>query len=89
MKDFEIKNQIKPLLSSMRDFNEYEVKKQLEFFLNDNSQIKMCYPFGEFNASWFLFKISTFEFSLEVVFLEIVKLYGAKSSTLIPLDVLY
>ena len=49
MKDFEIKNFIKPLLSSMRDFNEYHVKKQLEFFLNDNSQIKMCYPFGEFN----------------------------------------
>ena len=30
MKDFEIKNLIKPLLSSMRDFNEYHVKKQLE-----------------------------------------------------------
>ena len=51
MKDFEIKNFIKPLLSSMQDFNEYHVKKQLEFFLNDNSQIKMCYPFGEFNGS--------------------------------------
>ena len=44
--------------------------------------------FGEFNATWFLFKISTFEFSWEVLFLEIVKLYGAKSSTLIPLGIL-
>ena len=51
MKDFEIKNLIKPLLSSMRDFNDYHVKKQLESFLNNNSQIKMCYPFGEFSGS--------------------------------------
>ena len=51
MKDFEIKNQIKPLLSSMRDFNEYHVKKLLSSFLSNNSQIKMCYPFGEFDGS--------------------------------------
>ena len=55
MKDFELKEFIKPLLSTMKDFNEYDVQKSLDFFMSDSTKIKMCYPFGILNGSEIFF----------------------------------
>ena len=44
MKDFELKEFLKPLLHSMRNFNEYNVKKSLELLFSDSVNIKMCHP---------------------------------------------
>ena len=49
MKDFGLKEFLKPLLNSMRSFNEYNVKKSLELLFSDSVNIKMCYPFGILN----------------------------------------
>ena len=51
MKDFGLKELLKPLLNSMRSFNEYNVKKSLELLFSDSVNIKMCYPFGILNDS--------------------------------------
>ena len=51
MKDFELKELIKPLLNSMRNFNELNVKKSLEFLFSESVNIKMCHPFGILNGS--------------------------------------
>ena len=51
MKDFQLKKFLMPLLSSMRDFNENNVKKSFEFLFCDNVTIKMCHPFGVLNGS--------------------------------------
>ena len=51
MKDFGLKEFLKPLLHSMRNFNEYNVKKSLELLFSDSVNIKMCHPFGILNGS--------------------------------------
>ena len=51
MKDFGLKEFLKPLLNSMRSFNEYNVKKSLELLFSDSVNIKMCHPFGILNDS--------------------------------------
>ena len=51
MKDFGLKEFLKPLLNSMRSFNEYNVKKSLELLFSDSVNIKMCHPFGILNGS--------------------------------------
>ena len=54
MKDFELKEFLKPLLNSMRNFNEYNVRKSLELLFSDSVNIKMCHHFGI--LSYHLFK---------------------------------
>ena len=51
MRERQLKEFIKPLLSSMCSFTEHEVRKSLERLFSDNSQIKMCHPFGTLNGS--------------------------------------
>ena len=52
MKDFGLKEFLKPLLNSMRNFNEYNVKKSLELLFSDSVNIKMCHPFGILTVSY-------------------------------------
>ena len=46
-KSEKLKDYIDPFLSSMRDFSEQSVYKQIEKLFIPECRIRMCFPFGE------------------------------------------